>query len=120
MTKMMKTTEILNDMLEIPGLNAVVIVGKDGFLIESAGSLGQMDNDAFGASVALVQNGVENMSREVGLAAFHTITLEAANAMVMCVPAGDALVVLFALDSKTLGMIRLQAKKYIPELTKLL
>ncbi|MBF0530584.1 MAG: roadblock/LC7 domain-containing protein [Deltaproteobacteria bacterium] len=118
MAKVMRTTEILNEMLEIPGLNAIEIVGKDGFVIESAGSLGQMDKDAFGASVALVQNGVESMSREVGLTAFHTITLEAANAMVMCVPAGDALVVLFAQDSKTLGMIRLQAKKHIPELAK--
>ena len=120
MANIMQTTKILNDMLEIPGLNAVVIVGKDGFVIETAGSLGQIEVEAFGASVALVQNGAESMSGELGLAAFHTITLEAADAMIMCLPAGDALVVVFAPDSKTLGMIRLQAKKHLPGLAALL
>ncbi len=120
MAQLMKTTQIINEMLEIPGLNAVVIVGKDGFIIEAAGSLGGIDQDAFGASVALVQNGAENMSRELGLAEFHTITLEAKDAMIMCVPAGDALVVMVAPDSKTLGMIRLQVRKRIPELATLL
>jgi predicted regulator of Ras-like GTPase activity (Roadblock/LC7/MglB family) len=68
----------------------------------------------------MVQNGAESMSSELNLAAFHTITLEAADAMIMCVPAGDALVVLFAPDSKTLGMIRLQTRKHIPALALLL
>ena len=120
MANIMKTTQILNDMLEIPGLNAVVIVGKDGFVIETAGSLGKMEVEAFGASVALVQSGAESMSGELGLAVFHTITLEASDAMIMCVPAGDALVVLFAPDSKTLGMIRLQVRKQLPSLEELL
>ncbi len=120
MAQQMMTTQILNDMLEIPGLNAVIIVAKDGFVIETAGTLGGMDFDAFGASVAAVQNGAESMSAELELSAFHTMTLEAADAMIMCVPAGDALVVFFAPDSKTLGMIRLQAKKRIPQLAELL
>ena len=120
MAEIMGTTKIINQMLEIPGLNAIMIVGKDGFVIETAGNLGGIDEDALGASVALIQNGAENMSSELGLADFHTITLEAMDAMIMCVPAGDALVVMFAPDSKTLGMIRLQAKKQIPALNELL
>ncbi len=116
----METTQILNQMLEIPGLSAIMIVGKDGFVIETAGNLGDIDEDALGASVALIQDGADNMSSELNLADFHTITLEASDAMIMCVPAGEALIVMFAPDSKKLGMIRLQAKKQIPALGELL
>ena len=116
----METTEILNELLEVPGLSAAVIVGRDGFVIEAGGSLGGMDVDAFGASVAAVQNGAESMGAELGLAAFHTMTLEAADAMIMCVPAGEALLVILAPDSKTLGMIRLQVKKRMSRLAELL
>ena len=120
MANVMQTTNILNQMLEIPGLNAAMIVGKDGFVIETAGSLGAMNEDALGASIALIQNGSETMSGELDLKDFHTITLEASDAMIMCVPAGDALLVLFAPDSKALGMIRLQTKKHVPALAELL
>jgi predicted regulator of Ras-like GTPase activity (Roadblock/LC7/MglB family) len=116
----MATTEILNELLDIPGLNASVIVGRDGFVIESVGNLGGMDEDAFGAAVAAVQNGAESMSNELGLSAFHTMTLEASNAMIMCLPAGEALLVILAPDSRTLGMIRLQVKKRLPHLAELL
>ena len=120
MAQRMQTTQILHDMLEIPGLNASVIVGRDGFVIESAGSLGGMDEDAFGAAVAAMQNGAESMSNELGLSTFHTMTLEARDAMIMCLPAGEALLVILAPDSKTLGMIRLQVRKRLPELAQLL
>ena len=113
------STQILQEILDIPGANAVVVVGRDGFVIESAGALGSIDLDTLGASVAMVLNGAENMGNELNLAAFHTLTLEAANAMIMCMPAGEALLVILAPDSKTLGMIRLQVKKQIPELAQL-
>jgi predicted regulator of Ras-like GTPase activity (Roadblock/LC7/MglB family) len=113
------STEILQEMLDIPGANAVVVVGRDGFVIESAGSLGSIDMDTVGASVAMVLNGAESMGEELNLAPFHTVTLEAPDAMIMCTPAGEALLVILAPDSKTLGMIRLQVKKRIPELAQL-
>ncbi len=113
------STQILQEMLDIPGANAVVVVGRDGFVIESAGTLGTIDMDTVGASVAMVLNGAESMGKELNLAPFHTVTLEAPDAMIMCTPAGEALLVILAPDSKTLGMIRLQVKKRIPELAQL-
>jgi predicted regulator of Ras-like GTPase activity (Roadblock/LC7/MglB family) len=113
------STEILQEMLDIPGANAVVVVGRDGFVIESAGALGTIDIDTVGASVAMVLNGAESMGKELNLAPFHTVTLEAPDAMIMCTPAGEALLVILSPDSKTLGMIRLQVKKRIPELALL-
>ena len=113
------STQILQEILDIPGANAVVVVGRDGFVIESAGTLGTIDMDTVGASVAMVISGAENMGNELSLAPFHTLTLEAPNAMIMCMPAGEALLVILAPDSKTLGMIRLQVKKQIPGLAQL-
>ena len=48
------STQILQEMLEVPGVRGIIIVGKDGFVIESAGSFGTQDMDTIGASVAMV------------------------------------------------------------------
>jgi len=112
----LSSTQVLQEILNIPGTKAVVVVGRDGFVIETAGSLGAMDLDTLGASVAMLLSGAESMGKELQLDAFHTLTLEATNAMIMCTPVGDALLVILAPDSKSLGMIRLQVKKQQPHL----
>jgi len=115
------STQILQDILEISGVNAVVVVGKDGFVIESAGRMhGAADIDTVGASVAMVLDGAEKMGNELSLEAFHNLTLESSDAMIMCTLVGDALLVILAPDSKTLGMIRLQVKKLTPELAQMI
>ncbi len=112
------TTQILQEMLEVPGIKAILIVGKDGFGIEAAGSFGKTDLDNVGASGATVILGTDKMAEELKIQAFNSLTFEAADAMIICVPIGDALLVLLAPDNKTLGMIRLQVKKAIPALEK--
>jgi uncharacterized protein len=116
MAKAKTSTQILQEMLEVPGIKGIVIVAKDGFVIEAVGSFGKTDMDTIGASVAMVIIGADKMSTELGISAFNTITFEAPDAMIMCIPVGDALLVLLAPDSKTLGMIRLQVKKFVPAL----
>ena len=112
------STQILQELLEAPGIKGVVVVAKDGFVIESAGSFGKTDMDTIGASVAMVTIGADKMADELSITAFNTLTFEAPDAMIMCVPVGDALLVILAPDSKTLGMIRLQAKKYVSALAE--
>ena len=110
------STQILQEMLEVPGVRGIIIVGKDGFVIESAGAFGTQDMDTIGASVAMVIMGTDKMADELDISAFNTLTFEASDAMIMCVPVGDALLVILAPDSKTLGMIRLYVKKFVPVL----
>jgi predicted regulator of Ras-like GTPase activity (Roadblock/LC7/MglB family) len=112
------STQILQDIVNTSGARAAIVVGRDGFVIETTGMLGALDLDTLGASVAMLQSGAESMGTELRIAAFHTLTLEAANAMIMCTPVGDALLVILAPDSKTLGMIRLQVKKHVPKLVQ--
>lgn len=118
MTAVKSSTDILQEMLEIPGANTVLVVGRDGFVIEAAGTSGKFDLDTVGASIAMILNGAEKMGSELNISSFHTLTLEAADAMIMCSPVGDALLVVLASDSKTLGMIRLQVKKQLPVLSE--
>ncbi len=112
------STQILQDLINSSGARAAVVVARDGFVIETAGMLGSLDLDTLGASVAMLLTGAESMGNELRIAAFHTLTLEASNAMIMCTPVGDALLVVLAPDSKTLGMIRLQVKKHVPQLVQ--
>jgi len=119
MTTNASSTRILQDILASPGVTAAIIVGRDGFIIESAGSLRNVNIDLLGASVAMILSGSERMGTEMSLTRFNTLTLEYHDAMVMCQPIADALLVLLSPDSKTLGMIRLQVKKFLPDLEKL-
>ena len=113
------STDVLQEIRQIAGVSAVVIVAKDGFIIESAGTLGNIDMDMVGASVGIVLNGAEKMRHELDLAGFQGLTLESDDAMIMCTPVGDALLVVLSPDSKKLGMIRLRIKSQIPELEQL-
>ena len=114
------TTQILNDLMEIQGVQAVLIVAKDGFLIESIGSSKNVELDALGASLSIVLQGVTRLSTDMEVPIFHAITLESFGTTLMCVPVGDAILAIVAPDSCSLGMIRLKTKRYVPELNALL
>jgi len=113
------STDILQEIHEIAGVSAVVLVARDGFIIESDGTLGDIDMDMVGASVNIVLNGAERVRHELDLEEFRGMTLESHDAMIMCTPVGEALLVILAPDSRRLGMIRLRLKKHIPELKKM-
>jgi CheY-like chemotaxis protein len=114
------STDILQEMLQIAGITAAVLVARDGFIIESAGTLGDIDLNRMGASLRIVFDGAEGMRQELDLKPFQGLTLESEDAMIMCIPVGAALLVVLAPDSKDLGIIRMGIKNHIPELEKLL
>jgi YesN/AraC family two-component response regulator len=110
------TTDIFSEMLEIPGMMAVIVIAKDGFLIESAGSAKNVNLDGLGASLALVFNGVEQMGSDLSLQTFNTLTIEYGDALIVCQPVGEAFLAMLGPDSKTLGAIRFKSKRYVDEL----
>jgi len=46
------STDVLDDFLKVPGVTSAVVVGRDGFLIESAGGSSSIAIDDLGASLA--------------------------------------------------------------------
>ncbi len=118
MTPTKTSAQVLQDFLEIPGIQAIAIVGRDGFLLDIAGNAGRINQDALGASVALVYNGVENMGEELSVLPSLVVTVEYSGAMIICMPVADAIAAVLCPDSKTLGVIRHKVRGLLPELAQ--
>jgi len=55
------STDVLEDLLSLENVKSVVVIGRDGFVIESVGGDRSMELDALGASVAVAIRRVEDM-----------------------------------------------------------
>lgn len=113
------STTVLNDLLMIPGIDAVVVVGRDGFVIESAGNSSRVNIDELGASLAHAINAIEEMGSELKVSLFQDMFIEYGRAVIMCRPVGDAIAAVIAPDASKLGIIRHKTKKYFEELVLL-
>lgn len=110
------STTVLNDLLMIPGIDAVVVIGRDGFVIESAGNSSRVNIDELGASLAHASNAIEEMGSELKVSLFQDLFIEYGKAVIMCRPIGDAIAAVIAPDASKLGIIRHKTKKYFDEL----
>jgi predicted regulator of Ras-like GTPase activity (Roadblock/LC7/MglB family) len=110
------STEVLNELLGIPGIDAVVVVGRDGFVIESAGNSSRVNIDELGASLAHAINGIEEMGGELKVNGFQDLFIEYGKAVIMCKPVGDAIAAVITPDASKLGIIRHKTKKHFEEL----
>jgi predicted regulator of Ras-like GTPase activity (Roadblock/LC7/MglB family) len=108
------STQYLEELLSLENVKAVVVIGRDGFVIESVGGARAIELDALGASVAGAIMRIENMGSELEIDKYKDLFVEYGKAMIMGVPIGDAIVTVVASDSSSLGMIRYKFKKMIP------
>lgn len=113
-----ESTDILNDLLGIPGVDAVVVIGRDGFVIESAGNSTRVNSDALGASLAHAVNGIEEMGGELKIDQFQDMFIEYGKAVILCKPMGDAVAAVISPDASKLGIIRHKTKKFFQELAQ--
>jgi predicted regulator of Ras-like GTPase activity (Roadblock/LC7/MglB family) len=113
------STTVLDDLLMIPGIDAVVIVGRDGFVIESAGNSSRVNIDELGAALAHASNAIEEMGSELKVNVFQDMFIEYGKAVIMCKPIGDAIAAVISPDASKLGIIRHKSKKYFEELALL-
>ncbi|ABA89714.1 PATAN domain GTPase-activating protein, putative [Syntrophotalea carbinolica DSM 2380] len=111
-----ESTEVMNNLLEISGIDAVVVVGRDGFVIESTGSSARINIDELGASLAHAINGIEEMGTELNINCFQDMFIEYGSAVIMCKPVGDAIAAVVTPDASKLGIIRHKTKKLFQEL----
>ncbi len=111
-----ESSEVMNSLLEVPGVDAVVVIGRDGFVIESAGSSSRVNIEELGASLAHAINGVEEMGGELNVNSFQDMFIEYGRAVIMCRPVGDAVAAIITPDASKLGVIRHKTKKLFTEL----
>jgi len=112
------STDVLNDLLGIPGIDAVVVVGRDGFVIESAGNSARVNIDELGASLAHAINGIEEMGSELNVNKFQDMFIEYGRAVILCKPVGDAIAAVITPDASKLGIIRHKTKKHFEDLAQ--
>lgn len=114
------STDVLEEILKIPGVTSAVVVGRDGFVIESSGGSTVISIDDLGAALANAINGIEEMGRELKIAQFQDLFVEYGHAVIMCKPVGDAILAITAPDATKLGIIRHKARPLVDDLVKFL
>ena len=113
------TTAILEDILKISGVQAVLVAGRDGFVIESRGASYDAQIEALGACLANAINSLEQMGMEMNIEKYKDMFVEYGSAVILSRPIGDAILAIVSPDASTLGMIRYRLKGYARELEAL-
>ena len=110
------STAVLGDILDINGVQAVLITGRDGFVIESKGASHNVQVDALGACLANAINSLDQMGSEMKIKQYQDMFVEFGSAVILSRPIGDALLALVTPDASTLGLIRYKLKGFAKEL----
>jgi predicted regulator of Ras-like GTPase activity (Roadblock/LC7/MglB family) len=103
--------QILGEFLKIEGVSAAVVVGRDGFVIESAVS-GKMDIDALGAMASTGLGTSEAMGKELGKGELRQLLVELDKGPIIMSPlSADELIAIVAENESNVGRIRYELKK---------
>lgn len=103
--------QLLGEFLKLDGVTAAVVVGRDGFVIESAIS-GKVDIDALGAMASTGMGTSEAMGAELGKGDLRQMLVELDNGPILLSPLStDELIAIVAETDVNIGRIRYELKK---------
>ncbi|MBN2091311.1 roadblock/LC7 domain-containing protein [candidate division KSB1 bacterium] len=111
--------KILNNLVELPGVTAVTVIGRDGFIIESSSS-DDVDLDALGAVVSTGFGAAEVMGTEIQLGYLTQTIMEYDLGKILTASCGDNILAVVTKPNAVIGSIRHQIKKVIADLSKLI
>lgn len=114
--KMATTREILSELAKMANIDAVCLVARDGFLLDSIARSG-IDREMIGAIASSGFGASDSMGKQLDKGAMLISMIEFEKGPVMLAPIGeDAFLVIVADKEANLGMIRLKLKKHSHEL----
>jgi hypothetical protein len=99
------------------GVRAVVLLSRDGFIIDSQISE-QVDVEAIGAIISSNTGSSEVMGKNLGLGAFNQSMVEFEGGVVLVTLTSDLITAVVADPSANLGALRYNIKKFTPEIVK--
>jgi predicted regulator of Ras-like GTPase activity (Roadblock/LC7/MglB family) len=114
---------ILTDMTRTPGIVAVFVVSKEGFVIERVMTGGlNVDEDALAAMITAVIGSITQLGEELGIGRPEITTLEFPGHYVLIYDIGgeNLLAVLADRSQAVLGRIRYEIKKQGPRIASAL
>ena len=113
---MATTREILSELAKLENIEAVCLVARDGFLLDSIARSG-IDREMIGAIASSGFGASDSMGRQLDKGTMLISMIEFEKGPVMLAPIGeDAFLVIVADKEANLGMIRLKLKKHSHEL----
>jgi predicted regulator of Ras-like GTPase activity (Roadblock/LC7/MglB family) len=102
---------LLEEFLKVEGVSAAVVVGRDGFVIESAVS-GKVDIEALGAMASTGLGTAEAMGTTLGKGELSQMLVELEKGPIILSPLStDELIAIVADSSSNVGRIRYELKK---------
>ena len=103
---------VLKEITELEGINAAVVVNRDGFMIEGVMKNSQIDVEYMAAIISAGIGSSEQMARQLELGGLNITMVECENGVVVVVLIGDDAIMAVVADLKAnLGAIRYQLKK---------
>ncbi len=113
--------KLLDELLDVDGINTAVIVGRDGFVMEGASNGKSIDQEAVGAVISTGIGATEVMGRELDVGDITQGMLEYKNGIIVTGFLGSEAILAIVADLKAnLGNVRHQVKKYTPEIERAL
>ena len=112
-------SRVLSDFMCIEGVEAVALVGRDGFVIDSISSL-DLNMDALGAMVATSVGTSEALGKELNLGNMGQYMSEFTEGKVIMAPVKDDILAVFANKNVVIGSIRYAIAGKIPKLAAVL
>ncbi len=114
---MSKLTKHLQNLAKVDGINTVIIVGRDGFVIDGVVNGAKLDIEAIGAVVSTGLGSAEVMGRELKVGKITQAMLEYKDGIVVTNFLGENAILAAVADFKAnLGNVRFQVKKNAPEI----
>ncbi len=103
--------QVLGELLRLEGVSAVVVVGRDGFVIESVHN-GKIDAEALAAMASAGMGALEAMGAELGKGRAMQVLVELEDGPVLLSPVSDTeLIAIVGEKNLNVGRIRYELKK---------
>jgi hypothetical protein len=118
---MSELKDMLNELVNVEGINSAVVVGRDGFVIDGITAGIGLDSDAVGAVISTGIGSSEVMGRELEVGAMTQGMVEYSDGLiVMALLGSDAILAVVADLNANLGNVRFQIKKRVKAIEKAL
>ncbi len=103
--------KILTDLTRLDGVKGVVVVSKDGMVLDAVVPQRDFDAEDLGAAVSGIMNGVVKIGGQFELGGPKIITMEYEDGMIVTGDLGENFVLVIADKSAMVGMIRNEIKR---------
>ncbi|MBN8706732.1 MAG: roadblock/LC7 domain-containing protein [Bacteroidetes bacterium] len=111
----------LSNLTSIDGILAAVVIGKDGFVIESMANT-DLDTEAVGGIISGGIRTTAEMGKDLSVGALHQSMIEYDNGILLSkvINEGGTILAIVASDKALVGNVRYQLNKFGDQIAKIL